>query len=68
MGCVSYTRRFFEDGRIRRSRIEKAVTAGRLKLRDNEEHFAPKQWQSAIGSSGTIRAVGQVLAECRAKP
>jgi len=65
MGCVSYTRRFFEDGRLRPARFEKAVTAARLKLRDNEELFAGDRWQTAVGSSGTIRAVGQVLDACR---
>ena len=65
IGCVSYTRRFFDDGRLRASRFEKAITAARLKLRDYEENFAGAQWQSAFGSSGTIRSVGRVLELCR---
>ena len=63
MGCVSYTRRFFEDGRMKRGAFDHARTAARLKLRDLEEQFGSDNWTSAVGSSGTIRAVGQVLTD-----
>jgi len=61
MGCVSYTRRFFEDGSIRRKAFEEAVLTARLELRGVAGPFREKQWTNAVGSSGTIRSVAQVL-------
>jgi len=58
MGCVSYSRRFFPDGVIRRKGFDEAVLAARLELQGEEAVFAG---HAAVGSSGTIRAVEQVL-------
>ena len=37
MGCVSYSKRFFSDGRISAERYEEAYTAARLELMDIEQ-------------------------------
>jgi exopolyphosphatase/guanosine-5'-triphosphate,3'-diphosphate pyrophosphatase len=58
MGCVSYSRRFFPDGVIRRKGFDDAVMAAHLNLRGEEAVFAG---HTSVGSSGTIRAVEQVL-------
>ncbi|MHC4163461.1 MAG: Ppx/GppA phosphatase family protein [Planctomycetota bacterium] len=58
MGCVSYSRRFFPDGVIRRKGFDDAVMAAHLNLRGEEAMFSG---HTAVGSSGTIRAVEQVL-------
>lgn len=61
MGCVSFTERFFPDGRLKKRSFEAARTAALIELRG----FAGK-WRSgfdaAWGSSGTMRALESILA------
>jgi exopolyphosphatase/guanosine-5'-triphosphate,3'-diphosphate pyrophosphatase len=63
MGCVGFSRRFFPGGAIRRRAYEEAVLAARLEVRSAATRFRELGWQSAVGSSGTINAVAQVLRE-----
>lgn len=63
MGCVSYTRRFFPDGLITEAAFENAVSAARQELLNIETGYKRLGWQNVVGSSGTIRAVEQTLAE-----
>ncbi|WP_017938102.1 exopolyphosphatase [Zestomonas thermotolerans] len=59
MGCVSYTQRYFKDGKITPARYAQAYTAARLELMGIEQSLRRLGWQEAVGASGTIRAVGQ---------
>jgi exopolyphosphatase/guanosine-5'-triphosphate,3'-diphosphate pyrophosphatase len=61
MGCVSYSQRFFADGQIEESRMNQAITAGRLELRPVRKAFETGHWDQAVGSSGTIKAIRNVL-------
>lgn len=61
MGCVSMSRRFFGDGRIDKERMKEAETAARLELRPVQGEFRRAGWNSAVGASGTIRAVREVV-------
>ncbi len=61
MGCVSYSQRFFADGTISAQNMKKAVIAGRLDLRPVKKVFDHKHWKLAIGSSGTVRAIRNVV-------
>ncbi len=61
MGCVSYSKRFFNDGRISAERYEQAYTAARLELMHFEQSILRLGWAQAVGSSGTIRAISQAL-------
>jgi exopolyphosphatase/guanosine-5'-triphosphate,3'-diphosphate pyrophosphatase len=61
MGCVGFSRRFFPGGAVRRRRFEEAVLAARLEVRAVASRFRELGWQSVVGSSGTIRAVEQIL-------
>lgn len=61
MGCVSMSGRFFDDGGITEKRMKRARLAARLELEPVRVAFKNVGWQSAVGSSGTIRAVGEVL-------
>ena len=61
MGCVSFTRRFFADGKITSARYVQAYTAARLELMSIEPGLRRLGWQEAIGASGTIRAVGLAI-------
>jgi exopolyphosphatase/guanosine-5'-triphosphate,3'-diphosphate pyrophosphatase len=57
MGCVSYTRQFFADGRIDRDRFRKAELAAGVELRGLEGQYAELEWTEAVGASGTIEAI-----------
>ena len=59
-GCVSLTRRFFGDGRISRKRWDKAVKTVMTELQELQRRYLTTGWQTAIGSSGTIKAVEEI--------
>ncbi len=61
MGCIGYSNRFFADGRLRRESFREAITAARVELETIEHEFRKIGWATAIGSSGTILAVDQIL-------
>lgn len=63
MGCVSYTRQFFPDGKITEERFDEAVAAASQELLNIETNYKQLGWQSAVGSSGTVRAAEQALQE-----
>jgi exopolyphosphatase/guanosine-5'-triphosphate,3'-diphosphate pyrophosphatase len=60
MGCVSITRRFFNNGRLSQSAMEDAVLAGRVELRPVRWQFNASRWTAAVGSSGTVKAIERV--------
>ncbi|MDZ7809261.1 MAG: hypothetical protein U5L11_02805 [Arhodomonas sp.] len=61
MGCVSFTQRFFPDGRIRRSAMDEARLAALMELEPVQGHFLARGWARSVGASGTIRAIGGAL-------
>ncbi|SFB42988.1 exopolyphosphatase [Azotobacter beijerinckii] len=61
MGSVSYTRNHFADGKITPARYAQAYTTARLELMAIENALQRQGWREAVGSSGTIRAVGQAI-------
>src|SRR5690606_2458580 len=61
MGCVSFTQRYFKDGKITPARYAQAYTAARLELMNIEQGLQRLGWQEAVGASGTIRAVGLAI-------
>jgi exopolyphosphatase/guanosine-5'-triphosphate,3'-diphosphate pyrophosphatase len=63
MGCVSYSRTHFPEGRLERDRFRAAELDARLEVQPLVESMRRIGWQSAVGSSGTIKAVERVLRE-----
>lgn len=61
MGCVSYSLRYFRDGRITRGAFKEAVLAARTELEPIVGSYTRGNWQQAVGSSGTIRALAEIL-------
>jgi exopolyphosphatase/guanosine-5'-triphosphate,3'-diphosphate pyrophosphatase len=61
MGCVSLSERFFRDGKISAKRFERARLAARLELEPVQVAFRRLGWESCAGSSGTVRAIGEVI-------
>ncbi|PLY17237.1 MAG: exopolyphosphatase [Sedimenticola sp.] len=63
MGCVSMTRKRFEDGVISEKAMHAAELTGAIDMRPVKNEYRSAGWQMAIGSSGTIRAIGKVIKE-----
>ncbi|HEY4213373.1 MAG TPA: exopolyphosphatase [Steroidobacteraceae bacterium] len=63
MGCVSLSERFFKDGKISAKRIDRARVAARLELEPVQAAFRRRGWDHCAGSSGTVRAIGEVIRE-----
>jgi exopolyphosphatase/guanosine-5'-triphosphate,3'-diphosphate pyrophosphatase len=61
MGCVSYSLRFFEDGKITKGAMKQAELAARNELQPIVSRFARGNWQQAVGSSGTARALSEAI-------
>lgn len=62
MGCVSFRNRYFGDGQISRRQMDRAVTHAQQELLNIRTPFRELGWQSAVGSSGSIKAIAMVLA------
>ncbi len=61
MGCVSCSERFFRDGKISAKRFERARLAARMELEPVQAAFRRRGWDTAAGSSGTVRAIGEAI-------
>ncbi len=65
MGCVSYSLRFFPDGRIDKGAMKKAELAASNEIERIARDFRRAGWKEAVGSSGTAKALAGILAENR---
>ena len=61
MGCVAFTQAFFADGQITEAAFNTAIDAARKKILAINGQYQKAGWSSVIGSSGTIKAVRNVL-------
>lgn len=61
MGCVSYSLRFFEDGKLSEGNLKRAEIAARSEIQGIRRSFSAERWDEAVGSSGTARTLSQVL-------
>jgi exopolyphosphatase/guanosine-5'-triphosphate,3'-diphosphate pyrophosphatase len=61
MGCVSYSLKYFADGKITEEAFERAQIAAATEIQTIAKNFKSKHWHEAVGSSGTARTLGEVL-------
>lgn len=61
MGCVSYSLRFFPNGQIDRKSFHEAEMAARQELQTIVNAYSETGWEAAVGSSGTARAIADLL-------
>ena len=61
MGCVSYSLRFFPNGEIDKQNLKQAELAAQKELEVIARDYLDAGWQNGIGSSGTARALGDIL-------
>lgn len=62
VGSVSLSMKYFPDGRYTEAAFRAAQVAAGAELEEALEPFAPQHWREALGSSGTVGAVSQLLA------
>ena len=61
MGCVAYTQWFFQSGDITESAFNDAISDARKEILRISTTYQKTGWTSVVGSSGTIKAVRNVL-------
>ncbi len=61
MGCVSYTKLFFTDGKISNLAFDQAMAAAKKQIKVIINTYKMAGWDQVIGSSGTIKACCQVM-------
>jgi len=62
VGSVAWSMKYFPEGQFTPAAFERAVVAAQAVLDEALAAYAPGTWEVAYGSSGTIGAVGDVLA------
>ena len=61
MGCINMSKRFFQDGSVTAKKMRKAILFARQELEAIESIYKKQGWDTALGSSGTILTVNQIL-------
>ncbi|WP_432722005.1 Ppx/GppA phosphatase family protein [Jeongeupia wiesaeckerbachi] len=61
LGCVSWSQRYFPDGKITEATLRAAELAACELLEPVAGQFGAAHWQAAIGTSGTSRSIADVL-------
>jgi exopolyphosphatase/guanosine-5'-triphosphate,3'-diphosphate pyrophosphatase len=61
LGCVSLTRWGFPDGRLSEQRYQRVLERCRAELQAWRSQFREHGWDQAIGTSGTIRAIAEMI-------
>jgi exopolyphosphatase/guanosine-5'-triphosphate,3'-diphosphate pyrophosphatase len=62
VGTVKQSLSFFVGGRVDAVSFEAAILSARSHFEDAAPPYMPEHWKSAYGSSGTIRAIGEIIA------
>jgi len=61
MGCVSVSNAFFKGGQLSKNALSEAILFAEQQLEPFEKKFQRNNWNEAIGSSGSLRAIDKVL-------
>jgi len=62
VGSVSLSMKYFPGSRFSEKGFREAQVAAGAELEESLRQFAPRHWREALGASGTVGAVSQVLA------
>lgn len=61
MGCVSFQNQFFADGVLVPQCFDQAIQAAKQKLQRVKARYESVGWQAALGSSGTVVSICNIL-------
>ena len=68
MGCVSYTLRYFPDGKVDKKRLREAQAAAAKEVELIAHAYMQQGWKEAVGSSGTARSIADLLEQNQLNP
>ena len=63
IGCVALSLEYFPNGRVTAKRFAQAVMACEVELEPIQVPFRALGWEHAVGSSGSVRAIGEAIRE-----
>jgi len=63
MGCVSYSLKYFPEGKVEKARLKAAEVAARQEVAGIARAYRAAGWQEAVASSGTARSIETILRE-----
>ncbi len=63
MGCVSISKQFFPNGKITAAAVRDARIAALQEVKNIQGYYRAHGWDTAIGASGTIRTILNVVTE-----
>jgi len=61
MGCVSYSLKYFADGKVEKSAFKQAELAARSEVQTIVKQYTRRGWAGVVGSSGTVRSIAAIL-------
>ena len=61
MGCVLVSNAFFKDGKLSQNAFTQATLFAEQQLEPIQKNFQRKNWDEAIGASGSLRSIDKVL-------
>jgi len=61
MGCVSYSRDYFDNGRLSKRNYNRAYEKACIEVTHIRKDFSARHWVEAVGSSGTLQAIEGIL-------
>jgi exopolyphosphatase/guanosine-5'-triphosphate,3'-diphosphate pyrophosphatase len=61
IGCVSFLNHYFADGLLTLTNFERCINAAKKTIDKVNNKFIELGWQSAVGSSGTMQAMFEIL-------
>lgn len=63
MGCVAFSQKFFNDGKITQKAFDNAMKATETELLTIAKRYKKTGWSEVIGSSGTVKACQLAIVE-----
>ena len=63
MGCVGYSLRYFPGGKVDKRSFREAELSARRELQSIAHEYRETGWETAVGSSGSAKALTEILVE-----
>lgn len=61
IGCVSFINQYFSDGLLSEDNFTQCIVAAGIEIKSISRAFKILGWQQALGSSGTMQAMAEIL-------
>ncbi len=68
IGCVSFLGKYFADGLLKQENFDRCIVSAETVINTVKDEFIQLGWQSAVGSSGTMQAMVEILNDGQQTP